>query len=497
MRTLWPVQTRLPLILLLAATAILGTSCYSFRPSSGGGQTKAVLPRKIDPRDVALPRGYQIEPVATGLTFPTAVAFDPQGRVFVVEAGYSYGEKWTAPRLLRVEPDGTLITIATGITNGPWTGLAIVGQDFFVVEGGDAGGRILKITPAGEITGILDGLPGMGDHHSNGPIFGDDGWLLFAQGTASNSGVIGEDSAKFGWLHRRPEFHDTPGADIVLAGRNFETGNPLRPKSTEKVLTGAFLPFGTPSAAGQVIRGQLPCSGSVMRVRPDGSQLELVAWGFRNPFGMAFAPDGGLFVTENAYDDRGSRPVWGAPDVLWRVTPGQWYGWPDFCAGAPLTDPQFKPLGKPQPGFLLAKHPNPPPQPVARLGVHAAACGLDFSRSSRFGYVGQAFIALFGDQAPDVGKVLHPVGFKVVRVNVRTGEIEPFVENKGRISAPASRLKHGGIERPVSVKFNPTGDALYMVDFGVMTMSAKGPEPRARTGVLWKVSRSGPVATGR
>src|SRR5436309_157341 len=82
--------------------------------------------------------------------------------------------------------------------------------------------------------------------------------------------------------------------------------------------TGAFLPFGTPSTPGQIIKGQVPCSGSVMRIRPDGGPLELVAWGFRNPFGLAFSPNGLLYVTDNGYDDRGSRPIWGAADVMWR-----------------------------------------------------------------------------------------------------------------------------------------------------------------------------------
>ena len=46
-----------------------------------------------------------------------------------------------------------------------------------------------------------------------------------------------------------------------------------------------------------------------------------------------------------------------------------------------------------------------------------------------------------------------------------------------------------GLERPVAVRFSPDGSALYVVDFGVMTMSARGPEPRKETGVLWRVTR--------
>ena len=35
------------------------------------------------------------------------------------------------------------------------------------------------------------------------------------------------------------------------------------------------------------------------------------------------------------------------------------------------------------------------------------------------------------------------------------------------------------------------GDALYVVDFGVMTIGPKGPEPKPGTGVLWRITREG------
>ena len=171
------------------------------------------------------------------------------------------------------------------------------------------GGRIIRVSPEGQITSIVDGLPSFGDHHTDGPVFGNDGWLYFGQGTASNSGVVGEDNAKFGWLKRHPEFHDIPGEDIELTGQNFKTKDVMGGEG--RVETGAFVPFGTTTAPGQVIKGAVKCSGSVLRVRPDGSDLQKVAWGFRNPFGLAFSPDGELYVSDNGYDDRGSRPVWG------------------------------------------------------------------------------------------------------------------------------------------------------------------------------------------
>ncbi len=482
--------TRLIPRLALPALLLLLSGCYGLRPSAGGGQTTFTGPREIRPADVALPEGYRIEAVATGLTFPTAVAFDEQGRAHVLEAGYSYGEEWTVPRLLRLEPNGALTEVARG-ENPPWNGLDHHRGAFYVAEGGHArGGRILRVGQDGRITPLIENLPSLGDHHTNGPAVGPGGWIYFGQGTATNSGVVGEDNYAFGWLPRHPEFHDIPCRDLRLRGRNFTTGNPLTPDAEDRATTGAFSPFGTATTEGETVRGRLPCNGAVMRIPLDGGEPELVAWGFRNPFGLAFSPEGRLYVTDNSFDERGSRPVWGTGDLLWAVTPGTWYGWPDFHGGDPLTDAnQYRPLGEPPLEFLLAEHPNAAPRAAAVLGVHSSSNGFDFSRSAAFGHLGEAFVAQFGDMAPGVGKVLAPVGFKVVRVDVNTGVVRDFAVNRGSTNGPASRVGGGGLERPVAARFDPAGTALYVVDFGVMTVGPRGPEPRQESGVLWRITR--------
>jgi hypothetical protein len=45
------------------------------------------------------------------------------------------------------------------------------------------------------------------------------------------------------------------------------------------------------------------------------------------------------------------------------------------------------------------------------------------------------------------------------------------------------------LERPVSLKFNPAGDELYLVDFGVLLMSEKGANPQKETGVIWRIKK--------
>jgi len=474
-----------------ALMVIIGLSgCYAIRGSSGGGQTEFSAPREIRTSDIALPEGYRIEPLAAGLTFPTGVTFDEKGAVYVIESGYSYGEVWTVPRLLRIEAGEKPKVIASGGKNGPWTAVTYHQGVFFVAEGGVLeGGRILRITPGGEISVLVSGCPSWGDHHTNGVIAGPDGWLYFSQGTATNSGVVGEDNAKFGWLKRRPDFHDVPCRDVVLTGENFESTDPTKEGSAPKVVTGAYVSFGTPTEKGQVIPGKVPCSGAVMRIHPSGGQPELVAWGFRNPFGLAFSSDGRLFATDNQYDIRGSRPVFGTGDLLWRVKAGEWYGFPDFHGADPLYEGErYKPPGRDVPKRLFETYPGRPPRPIAVLPVHSSSNGFDFSRSPAFGYKDQAFVAQLGDEVPATGKVLSPVGFKVARVDVATGVSEDFAVNRGKTNGPASWLKSGGLERPVAARFDPEGTSLYVVDFGVMMHHGEGAVPRTDTGVLWRIT---------
>ena len=311
----------------------------------------------------------------------------------------------------------------------PWTGIAYRDGAIYIAEGGERdGGRIVRFDlPDGKQTVLVDNLPSLGDHHTSGPVVASDGWVYFGQGTATNAGIAGPE------LARHPDLHDIPCRDVTLAGTNFEAGG---------TSTGAYLPFGTPSEKGQVIKGQLPCSGAIMRVKTTGGPVELVAWGFRNPAGLAL-DNGALYATDNGYDTRGSRPVFGSADVLWKVEMSHWYGWPDFSEGRPLTAAFYSEGdGKPG-GFLLADHPERPREPRAYLPVHASADGLDFTHGEAFGYPGSAFIALFGDLLP------APVGFEIVRVDPRTGDITEFARNHGDRAGPgvaeeAARVRASG-----------------------------------------------------
>ena len=109
-----------------------------------------------------------------------------------------------------------------------------------------------------------------------------------------------------------------------LVGRNEAYQNVLGDLK-QTVRTGAFVPFGTETTPGQVIPGSVKSSGSILRCNPDGTDLEVVAWGLRNPYGLAFDPSGRLFATEHGpsgFDGAGG------DDEINVVRRGANYGWP-------------------------------------------------------------------------------------------------------------------------------------------------------------------------
>src|SRR3954464_15855208 len=90
---------------LLSVVLIAAISCTKLRGHYGTRSYEPVT-RNLNTADIKLPSGYTIQAISEGLTYPTAITFDDAGKIYVLEAGYSYGESFTEPRLLRLEPNG-------------------------------------------------------------------------------------------------------------------------------------------------------------------------------------------------------------------------------------------------------------------------------------------------------------------------------------------------------------------------------------------------------
>src|SRR5262249_22724215 len=69
-----------------------------------------------------------------------------------------------------------------------------------------------------------------------------------------------------------------------------------------------------------------PVAGCVLRFPPDLKSCEIVADGFRNPYGMDFGPDGELF-TFDSDNERCVALPWSEPPRFSRVVPGGTPGW--------------------------------------------------------------------------------------------------------------------------------------------------------------------------
>jgi glucose/arabinose dehydrogenase len=414
--------------------------------------------------------------VAAGLQFPTSLVFDQSGRCYVAESGLAFGDAAPGGRVWRLDDPATgsaRTLVAEGLA-APITGLCWHDGLLYVSEGG--AGRISRIDGGGNRSVVVEGMPGPGNYHTNMAVVGPDEKLYFSQGAMTNLGVIGLDAYELGWLRRLPHAHDVPGLDIVLADAGITTADPLSDTPGAETTTGGFGPFGTRATPGQRIEAAVPCTAAVLRCGLDGSGLELVAWGLRNAFGLGFLPDGRLLAVDQGADDRGSRPIGNAPDLLFEVKAGAWYGWPDFVGGEPVTSRAFAPERGPQPVFLLDGHEQLPAPEKALVAFepHAAATKFAVVPEQVSVAAGQLVLALFGDEAPmTVPAGGPPVGRDLLRV-------DPVDWSVHRIPAAMP------LRRPIDVGFAPGDGALYVLDFGQFEMSGAGVRAEAGTGCLWR-----------
>jgi glucose/arabinose dehydrogenase len=369
--------------------------------------------------------------------------------------------------------------IASEGLNGPVTGLLVKDGQVYVSHKG----KVSVVQGDGTLKDIVTGLPSDGDHQNNNIVLGPDGKIYIGQGTVTNSGVVGEDSFIFGWLSEHPEVHEIPCKDITLVGQNFETEDPMV-EGKPKKMTGAYKAYGQESQAGEVIKGDSKCGGSIARFNPDGSGYELVAWGLRNPFGLKFDKGGQLWATYQGADVRGSRSIFNDPDYLVKVEQDAWYGWPEFFEGKPATDPSLKDPTKEQPQFLWKDHP-PLAKAYTSFRSHSAANGLAFSPGGAFGFEGDAFVAAFGTFLPvTTGTSADPAGFRIIRVSMSDAKVDDFATNQ--LPGPAYINQGGGFDRPSDVAF-ASDSSLYVVDWGASNLGPEGLKLTPLTGSVWRI----------
>lgn len=140
---------------------------------------------------------------------------------------------------------------------------------------------------------------------------------------------------------------------------------------------------------------------NIMKMKPDGSDLQVVARGVRNTVGFDWHPSTReLWFTDNGRDRMGDDVP---DDELNRATaPGQHFGYP-YCHAGNIADPEY---GSKRPCSAFVP-------PVARLGAHVAALGMRFYTGTQFppAYRNSVFIAEHGSWDRS-----EPSGYRVVSV---------------------------------------------------------------------------------
>jgi glucose/arabinose dehydrogenase len=185
---------------------------------------------------------------------------------------------------------------------------------------------------------------------------------------------------------------------------------------------------------------------SLMRMDPDGSNLEVFAHGIRNTVGFDWHPETNeLWFTDNGRDQMGDDVP---PDELNRAPEKDMhFGYP-FFHGGDIADPEYG----------SGKNPDDYVKPVQNLGPHVAALGMRFYTGNMFPaeYKNQIFIAEHGSWNRS-----QKIGYRVMLVKLNGNQAvsyQPFAEGW---------LKGDNVSgRPVDVQVMPDGSLLLSDDYG-------------------------------
>ena len=252
--------------------------------------------RVVPARKVAAPQRYSVETVATGLEVPWAIAFAPDGRIFVTERAGSI--RVIRDGKLEKAPWATLVVAVTG--EAGLMGIAVA-PDFEMSRavyvaatfrvGEELVNRVVRLTEQNGRGGrphvVIDRIPAARFHAGDAIAFAPDGTLFIATGDATDPG----------------------------ASRKMES-----------------------------------LAGKILRYRPDGGipsdnpfpNSPVYALGLRNVQGIAWSRDGQLFATDHGPSGFPNERFRRNHDELNVIRPGANYGWPDAAGmgGAPrFVDP--------------------------------------------------------------------------------------------------------------------------------------------------------------
>jgi hypothetical protein len=346
--------------------------------------------------DIVVPNGFTVSVFASGLNFPTGIAFRGNSQrfeVYVLESGVfrtsrcNDGVAWQSkglpgnpftPDILVFDQSAKLLrtlgkppdaSTETANAFSPNTVVDIAfergsaGGQLFATDNASDGGRIATVDPTtGTVVPLITKLPA----GPTGQLAFQGRWIYWGAGSTTNSGVL---SKSDGGSSGQP---DIPCEDITLSQNVFDSGGGVFASGYS--LFGHTNPGGTVRAFFNANTGKVRtgvCNGAILRAPlSNPNAVEPFSWGYRNGYAIRFAPNdhplaGGLLVGENGADDAGARPSNNAPDALHlaRQNPDgtpDYHGWPDRHGFLPTSQAVFNPIGGPAEDLCVFDASNPP-----------------------------------------------------------------------------------------------------------------------------------------
>ena len=168
-----------------------------------------------------------------------------------------------------------------------------------------------------------------------------------------------------------------------------------------------------------------PLGGTILRMELGGGEPEIYASGFRNPYDLAFCPDGRLYATDNGPDQQNEVPANIPWDEVNLIEAGGRYGYPDYFGPVPS-----------ETGTI---------SPAARVAPSAGITGITCYSGEAYPmeYEGRLFVTLWGT-------FTYPVetGRRVMRIDTEETADGPrgvAVEFASGVGRPIDILQdHGG-----------------------------------------------------
>lgn len=244
-------------------------------------------------------------------------------------------------------------------------------------------------------------------------------------------------------LFRVPTYSDGPLekiADLPDGGRHFTRSLSFGPDGRLYVSIGSTC---------DVCREENPEHGSIISMRPDGSNRRIEATGLRNAVFMTNHPTtGAIWATEMGRDHLGDDLP---PDEINIIRSGADYGWP-ICYGNRVHDAEF------DTNVYIRNPCTDTVPPEIALPAHVAPLGLDFLDTETL------LVAYHGSWNSSV-----PVGYQVVQWQRSDGVWTSSDFLTGFLPGTAA------LGRPVDVLVTAGGKIVYVSD--------------DKAGAIWKMTR--------